>query len=234
MVLSNGGRGLESGSVNYNSGFLPAVYSGMPLSLGDEPILYLDRPSLMSGAQQRRDLDLLKRFNQYHAGRHPGDSEIRARTEAYELAARMQATVPGCSISRKKARRRVSSMVSMMRRRASTAPTSCARAGSWKTTCASCTSSPAWPMARRTGTRTTTCSRNHTKQSRMVDKPVGGVAHGPEAARAPRCDSRRVDLRVRSHLLRRIRIGSRSQSVGLHAVARRRWREGRRALRSDG
>jgi Protein of unknown function (DUF1501) len=95
IVLSNGGRGLESGSVNYNSGFLPAVYSGIPLSLGEEPILYLDRPGLMSAAQQREDLDLLKRFNQYHAGRYPQDSEIRARTDAYELAARMQATVPG-------------------------------------------------------------------------------------------------------------------------------------------
>ncbi len=95
IVLSNGGRGLESGSVNYNAGFLPAVYSGIPLSLGDEPILFLDRPALMTAAQQRRDLDLLKRFNQYHADKHPQDTEIRARTEAYELAARMQATVPG-------------------------------------------------------------------------------------------------------------------------------------------
>jgi hypothetical protein len=94
IVLSNGGRGLESGSVNYNSGFLPAVYSGIPLSLGEEPILYLDRPRSMTAPQQRRDLDLLRRFNQYHAGKHPEDTEIRARIEAYELADRMQATVP--------------------------------------------------------------------------------------------------------------------------------------------
>jgi hypothetical protein len=95
IVLSNGGRGLESGTVNYNAGFLPAVYSGVPLSLGDEPILYLDRPDLMTARQQRRDLDLLKRFNQHHADRYPEDSELRARIEAYELASRMQATVPG-------------------------------------------------------------------------------------------------------------------------------------------
>jgi hypothetical protein len=94
MVLSNGGRGLESGSVNYNSGFLPAVYSGIPLSLGDEPILYIERPASMSAAQQRRDLDLLKRFNQHHAEKYPSDTELRARIEAYELADRMQATVP--------------------------------------------------------------------------------------------------------------------------------------------
>ena len=94
VVLSNGGRGLESGSVNYNAGFLPAVYSGIPVSLGEEPILYIDRPPGMSAAQQRRDLDLLKRLNQYHASKHPTDTEIRARIEAYELADRMQATVP--------------------------------------------------------------------------------------------------------------------------------------------
>src|SRR5690606_32107866 len=94
LVLSNGGRGLESGSVNYSSGFLPAVYSGVPLALGEEPILYLDRPSLMTAKQQRQDLDFLRRFNDYHASRYPTDSEIRARTEAYELAERMQATVP--------------------------------------------------------------------------------------------------------------------------------------------
>lgn len=94
IVLSNGGRGLESGSVNYNSGFLPAVYSGIPVALGDEPILYLDRPGLMTAAQQRRDLDLLQRFNRHHAARYPHDSELRARIEAYELADRMQASVP--------------------------------------------------------------------------------------------------------------------------------------------
>jgi hypothetical protein len=95
IVLSNGGRGLEGGSVNYCSGFLPAVYQGIPIQLGDSPILFLERPELMSAAQQRSDLDLLKRFNQHRAKAYPDDSEVRARIEAYELAARMQATVPG-------------------------------------------------------------------------------------------------------------------------------------------
>jgi hypothetical protein len=94
IVLSNGGRGLESGAVNYSAGFLPAVYQGIPLQLGDTPILYLDRPDLLAAKQQREALDFLKRFNQAHARRHPADSELRARVEAYELAYRMQATVP--------------------------------------------------------------------------------------------------------------------------------------------
>jgi hypothetical protein len=94
IVLSNGGRGLESGSVNYSSGFLPAVYQGIPLQLGDTPVLYLDRPELLAAKQQRDALDFLKRFNQQHAARYPADSELRARVEAYELAYRMQGTVP--------------------------------------------------------------------------------------------------------------------------------------------
>jgi hypothetical protein len=94
IVLSNGGRGLESGSVHYNAGFLPAVYQGIPLQLGDTPILYLDRPELLAAKQQRHALDFLKAFNQQHASRYPGDTELKARIEAYELAYRMQSTVP--------------------------------------------------------------------------------------------------------------------------------------------
>jgi hypothetical protein len=94
IVLSNGGRGLESGSVNYTAGFLPAVYQGIPLQLGNTPILYLDRPELLAAKQQREALDFLRAFNQQHGKRYPADSELRARTESYELAYRMQATVP--------------------------------------------------------------------------------------------------------------------------------------------
>jgi hypothetical protein len=94
IVLSNGGRGLAGGSVNYTSGFLPAVYQGIPVSLGDSPILYLDRPNLLTAEQQRSDLSFLRRFNQHRADKYPNDTEVRARIEAYDLAARMQETVP--------------------------------------------------------------------------------------------------------------------------------------------
>lgn len=94
IVLSNGGRGLESGSVNYTAGFLPAVYQGIPLQLGTTPILYLDRPDLLAAKQQREALDFLREFNKAHAKARPGDSELQARIEAYELAYRMQSTVP--------------------------------------------------------------------------------------------------------------------------------------------
>lgn len=92
VVLSNGGRGLEGGSVNYSSGFLPAVYQGTPFRLGESPILYLQRPELMSLAQQRHNLDLLKSLNEHRGARYPQDDELQARTESYELAYRMEAS----------------------------------------------------------------------------------------------------------------------------------------------
>ena len=39
-----------------------SIRKGIPVSLGDEPILYIERPAGMSAPQQRRDLDLLKRW----------------------------------------------------------------------------------------------------------------------------------------------------------------------------
>lgn len=94
IVLSNGGRGLAGGSVNYTAGFLPAVYQGVPLQLGETPILYLDRPDLLSSKQQRDSLDYLRAFNKRHADKYRSDTELQARLEAYELAYRMQTTVP--------------------------------------------------------------------------------------------------------------------------------------------
>lgn len=94
VVLSSGGRGLEGGSVNYSSGFLPAVFQGIPFRSGDSPILNLDRPKTVNVAQQRHNLDLLKTLNQHHAERYPEDTELEARLRSYELAYRMETTAP--------------------------------------------------------------------------------------------------------------------------------------------
>jgi hypothetical protein len=91
VVLSNGGRGLEGGAaVNYGAGFLPAVYQGTPFQQGESPILYLNRPELVTELDQRNSLDLLKTLNQHRANRYPEDTELRARIEANELAFRME------------------------------------------------------------------------------------------------------------------------------------------------
>ena len=94
VVLYNGDREPSAGSVNWSSGFLPAVYQGTAFRPGDSPILYLERPELRSAQQQRASLDLLHRLNNLGAQRYPSDTELRARLQSYELADRMQRAAP--------------------------------------------------------------------------------------------------------------------------------------------
>jgi hypothetical protein len=94
VVLYNDKKEPTGGSINWSSGFLPAVYQGTAFRQGESPILYLDRPDLTSASEQRSTLDLLKRLNQIQDARYPGDTELEARLQAYELADRMQRTAP--------------------------------------------------------------------------------------------------------------------------------------------
>jgi len=94
VVMYSGRREPPAGSVNWNSGFLPAVYQGVAFRPGSSPILNIDRQELTSAAQQRDGLDLLKRLNELRAARRPGDSELRARLNSYDLAYRMESSAP--------------------------------------------------------------------------------------------------------------------------------------------
>jgi len=94
VVMYSGRREPPAGSVNWNSGFLPAVYQGVAFRPGPSPILNIDRQELTSAAQQRDGLDLLKKLNELRAARRPGDSELRARLNSYDLAYRMESSAP--------------------------------------------------------------------------------------------------------------------------------------------
>ncbi len=94
VVLYGGSKEPSAGSVNWSSGFLPAVYQGTPFRPGASPILNLERPELNSAAQQRDNLNLLKRLNAHNAERYPRDSELQARLNSYELAYRMESAAP--------------------------------------------------------------------------------------------------------------------------------------------
>ena len=94
VVLYNDKKEPTGGSINWSSGFLPAVYQGAAFRPGDSPILFLERPELESAKQQRGALDLLKRLNEQSGARYPNDTELQARIQSYELAARMQTTAP--------------------------------------------------------------------------------------------------------------------------------------------
>jgi hypothetical protein len=94
VVLYDGKREPTGGSVNWSSGFLPAVYQGTALRPGDAPIISLDRPDVIGGAQQRDDLALLKKLNDHRAALRPEDSELQARIRSYDLAYKMEKSAP--------------------------------------------------------------------------------------------------------------------------------------------
>jgi len=95
LPTGTGSAGGGRGSTIWSSGFLPATYQGTALRPGDSPMLYIDRPAVVSAAEQRGTLDLLKTLNDHETQvLHPGDGELEARSRSYELAYRMQKTAP--------------------------------------------------------------------------------------------------------------------------------------------
>lgn len=85
----------QNGSNNWGPGFLPAAFQGTTLS-AKEPIRHLTA----AGVSPEADLaarDLLQRMNARHLAQHPGDGKLAARIASYELAARMQLSVPKIS-----------------------------------------------------------------------------------------------------------------------------------------
>jgi hypothetical protein len=89
------GRGLPKGHAqNWGAGFLPGVYQGTALNAQGAPIDNMVRLEHMNDDEQRRQLDLLKRLNQRHLEATPGEAELAARIESFELAYRMQLSAP--------------------------------------------------------------------------------------------------------------------------------------------
>ncbi len=82
-----------NGKANWTSGFLPAQHQAVMLA-AHQPIRNLNRPAQIADAEERATRDFLRRLNETHALRHPGESELHARISAYELAAKMQLAAP--------------------------------------------------------------------------------------------------------------------------------------------
>ena len=89
-------RGLPAGgSINWTSGFLPANHQGVAFRTASaEPIADLRTPEGISTEARSADMDLLASMNRDFAVAHPGDGAFAARLESYELAARMQSSIP--------------------------------------------------------------------------------------------------------------------------------------------
>lgn len=97
IVMLSRGTGRAAGQPLYDrlwgSGFLPGKYQGVKLRAGEDPVLYLANPAGCSTELRRDMLDDLRLLNQekYTA---VGDPEILTRVSQYEMAFRMQSSVP--------------------------------------------------------------------------------------------------------------------------------------------
>ncbi len=90
-------RGVPQASVNnWGPGFLPAVFQGTPFN-SNQPIENLNRPTGISRGRDDAARMLLKRLNDQHLQRNPSDTNLAARIASYELAAKMQLSVPKIS-----------------------------------------------------------------------------------------------------------------------------------------
>jgi hypothetical protein len=77
----------------WGNGFLPSIHQGVQFRSGSDPVLYLKNPDGVSAESRRKMLDRLAELNalQYE---DLGDPEINARVAQYEMAFRMQTSVP--------------------------------------------------------------------------------------------------------------------------------------------
>ncbi len=77
----------------WSSGFLPTRHTGVALRAQGDPVLFLDNPAGVDAGTRRAMLDALAGLNQRNHQRH-GDPETLTRIAQYEMAFRMQASVP--------------------------------------------------------------------------------------------------------------------------------------------
>ena len=91
MISGSGGQPLYDRL--WGSGFLPSKYQGVKFRSVGDPVLYLSNPDGVSAATRRQMLDDLSRLNRLKF-EQSGDPEINTRIAQYEMAYRMQTSVP--------------------------------------------------------------------------------------------------------------------------------------------
>ncbi|MCY3487544.1 MAG: DUF1501 domain-containing protein, partial [Bacteroidetes bacterium] len=77
----------------WGNGFLPSQHQGVQFRSGQDPVLYLGNPDGVSSAQRKMQLDRLRQLHTLKEGT-PGWERIESRIAQYEMAYRMQTSVP--------------------------------------------------------------------------------------------------------------------------------------------
>lgn len=93
VVLISGENNPDGGKWCYGSGFLPTVYQGVEMRSKGDPVLFVSNPDGVSSEVRRDTLDALRDLNSFNHEKVL-DPEIETRISQYELAYRMQTSVP--------------------------------------------------------------------------------------------------------------------------------------------
>ena len=94
VMTSVGGRNPQPiASRQWSAGFLPSRFQGVEFSASGDPVNYVRSPAGISGSQQRRLVDTIQALNSHRNQTLP-DPELETRINSYEMAFRMQTSVP--------------------------------------------------------------------------------------------------------------------------------------------
>jgi hypothetical protein len=96
VVLSSSGRGGQNQPIaarQWSSGFLPSKYQGVHFRSQGEPVMFLGRPGGVDAGRQRDVVDAVQGLNRLF-NEHVDDPEVATRISQYEMAFRMQSSVP--------------------------------------------------------------------------------------------------------------------------------------------
>jgi hypothetical protein len=93
VVLTSGGKFPDAGKSVWGSAFLPSVYQGVQCRSEGDPVLFLNDPKGMSRDLRKASIDAINKVNEAEYNEY-NDPEILSRISQYEMAYRMQISVP--------------------------------------------------------------------------------------------------------------------------------------------
>ncbi|WP_436714364.1 DUF1501 domain-containing protein [Roseiconus lacunae] len=94
VVMKDSSSMVVNGVRAWGAGFMPSMHQGVLFETGPEPLRNLNNPAGVTSTQQRGKLDFINQLNRQHFEGRNSNTELEARIQSYELAARMQADAP--------------------------------------------------------------------------------------------------------------------------------------------
>lgn len=93
VLITKGKSGQPLGAHLWGSGFLPSKHQGVLFRAAKDPVLYLGNPAGVDAASRRKMLDRWRELHEHQIQGTP-DAEIQSRIDHYEMAYRMQSSIP--------------------------------------------------------------------------------------------------------------------------------------------